>query len=410
MPDLPAQKLAAELLSDVELEKQYKLEYGEVASYVADTFADLWRCKCGAVNRSREVNCHVCGTEKDSALAFDLEQLKNSCQVRLEEEREEAERKLAQSDLRKKKAIKVGIFCCILAAAVYFITTVVVPRIELRNELDQAVSFLDNEDYLSAESILDKLADEDFLDAAKYKQAVSFFDKGKYIQAITLFKKIPEFKDSAEQLEKSVCAAAEPFYQQGDYLSCIQLCDDLKIYPEVYYTSCYYRAVDLQEADQYPSAIALLEICCGNLKSDELNQSCEKMLNYMKAIRHMEKGNLAAAIDAFEKLGNYESSSEYLSLCKSCEKYCSSWEGKRSKYYNKNTKETVEYSPNCKSVVITVAPQRNGVILYKVNGDYATLEGDVLSDGNYTFNLSTGVGRLSSGFETFETIYEKVQG
>ena len=75
------------MLSDAELEKQYKLEYGEAANYAADTFSDLWRCKCGAVNRKGETNCHVCGIAKDTALAFDFEQLKTSCQARLEEER-----------------------------------------------------------------------------------------------------------------------------------------------------------------------------------------------------------------------------------------------------------------------------------------------------------------------------------
>ena len=130
MSDLPAQKLAAELLSDAELEKQYKLEYGEAANYAADTFSDLWRCKCGAVNRKGETNCHVCGIAKDTALAFDFEQLKTSCQARLEEEREKAERKLAQSSLRKKKAVKVGAICCILAIAVYFIATVIVASVD----------------------------------------------------------------------------------------------------------------------------------------------------------------------------------------------------------------------------------------------------------------------------------------
>lgn len=57
LSELPAQKAASETLVDVELEKQYKSEYGERANYMADTCFDLWRCHCGAINRSDEQVC-----------------------------------------------------------------------------------------------------------------------------------------------------------------------------------------------------------------------------------------------------------------------------------------------------------------------------------------------------------------
>ena len=101
--DLPSQKFAANDLADAELEKQYRLKYGESAAYVGDTCFDLWRCKCGAVNHDEEARCHSCNTSKDTALSFDLEQLKSGCQKRLEEERIASQQKLAQNRLRKKK-------------------------------------------------------------------------------------------------------------------------------------------------------------------------------------------------------------------------------------------------------------------------------------------------------------------
>jgi hypothetical protein len=341
-------------------------------------------------------------------LAFDFEQLKTSCQARLEEEREKAERKLAQSSLRKKKAVKVGAICCILAIAVYFIATVIVPRIELRNELDQAVSFLDSEDYSSAENILDKLDAEDFLNTAKYKQAISFFDGGKYAQAIILFERTHDYSDSTDYINKSASLMAEDYYRQGDYISCIDLCESRQVYPDAYYAACYYYAVDLKENRDFKEAIEYLEKAGNYSGAEELKQACKIGADYELAISHMETGNLSEAISAFEKLGDYESSSQYLALCKDYEKYNSTWDAKITTYYNRNTKETISYKVT-DLLVIIAAPQRNGEVLYNVNGRKATLNGDVLFDGIYTFNLSTGIQHLGDGVESWDTTYEKTQ-
>lgn len=240
LSELPAQKAANETLVDAELEKQYKLEYGERANYMADTCFDLWRCHCGAINRSDEQVCHICSAEKSSALSVSIVQLKKSCQIRLEEERKEAEQASIQNGLRKKKTIKIGIICCVLAVIAYFVMTIAVPKIEHHAELNreigllnEAVSFLNSEDYSSAESILDKLDSEDSLNAAKYEQAVSFFEAGKYIQAITLFERTSDYGDSADYLIKSASLAAESYYQQGNYRLCVNLCESRQVYPDV---------------------------------------------------------------------------------------------------------------------------------------------------------------------------------
>lgn len=69
LSDLPAQKTAADMFSDDELEKQYKLEYGERAAYIADTCSDLWRCNCGAINHRDEQSCHSCNMASKKALS-----------------------------------------------------------------------------------------------------------------------------------------------------------------------------------------------------------------------------------------------------------------------------------------------------------------------------------------------------
>lgn len=126
----------------------------------------------------------------------------------------------------------------------------------------------------------------------------------------------------------------------------------------------------------------------------------------------MEAGNLSEAISAFEKMGDYESSLEYLSLCKDCEKYNGVWENKSRKYYNKLSKETSVVFSRSEPLLIVVAPQRNGEILYKVAENEATLSGDILSyEVHYedrTFNLATGVGCREHGMYTIYDTYEKL--
>ena len=405
LSELPVQKAASETLVDVELEKQYKSEYGERANYMADTCFDLWRCHCGAINRSDEQVCHICSAEKSSALSVSIVQLKKACQIRLEEERKEAEQASIQNGLRKKKTIKMGIICCVLAVIAYFVMTIAVPKIEHHAELNrkigllnEAVSFLNSEDYSSAESILDKLDSEDSLNAAKYEQAVSFFETGKYMQAITLFERTSDYGDSADYLIKSASLAAESYYQQGNYRLCVNLCESRQVYPDVYRAACYYYALSLKESENYSDAVDYFDRADGYLDSTELKQSCKIDSDYSLAISYMYSRRFTDAINLFTSLDNYKSSQEYLSLCNTYAKYNGWWLCKGHSAYDLN---------------IEVLPLRSGDILYEVNGEPATLNGSILSYEHFgyscTFNLSTGVGHLTDGNRTEEFICEKYE-
>lgn len=405
LSELPVQKAASETLVDVELEKQYKSEYGERANYMADTCFDLWRCHCGAINRSDEQVCHICSAEKSSALSVSIVQLKKACQIRLEEERKEAEQASIQNGLRKKKTIKIGIICCVLAVIAYFVMTIAVPKIEHHAELNrkigllnEAVSFLNSEDYSSAESILDKMDSEDSLNAAKYEQAVSFFETGKYIQAITLFERTSDYGDSADYLIKSASLAAESYYQQGNYRLCVNLCESRQVYPDVYRAACYYYALSLKESENYSDAVDYFDRADGYLDSTELKQSCKIDSDYSLAISYMYSRRFTDAINLFTSLDNYKSSQEYLSLCNTYAKYNGWWLCKGHSAYDLN---------------IEVLPLRSGDILYEVNGEPATLNGSILSYEHFgyscTFNLSTGVGHLTDGNRTEEFICEKYE-
>ena len=405
LADLPVQKKATDILSDNELQKQYKLEYGERAAYIADTYSDLWRCNCGAINRSDEQSCHACGAAMDAVLSFDLERLKITCQARLEQEHRAAALELTQRKIRQKKRAIIGVICCVLAVAAYFVVPVAITKIERHAELNreigllnEAVSFLNSEDYSSAESILDKLDSEDSLNAAKYEQAVSFFEAGKYIQAITLFERAHDYGDSADYLIKSASLAAESYYQQGDYRSCVNLCESRQVYPDVYRAACYYYALSLKESENYSDAVDYFDKADGYLDSNELKQSCKIDSDYSLAISYMYSRRFTDAINLFTSLDNYKSSQEYLSLCNTYAKYNGWWLCKGHSAYDLN---------------IEVLPLRSGDILYEVNGEPATLNGSILSyeDFGYscTFNLSTGVGHLTDGNRTEEFICEKYE-
>lgn len=405
LSDLPTQKTAQDLLSDAELAKQYKLECGERADYIADTYSDLWRCNCGAINQSDEQSCHACGAAKDTVLSFDLERLKITCQARLEQEHRAAALELTQRKIRQKKRAIIGVICCVLAVAAYFVVPVAITKIERHAELNreigllnEAVSFLNSEDYSSAESILDKLDSEDSLNAAKYEQAVSFFEAGKYIQAITLFERAHDYGDSADYLIKSASLAAESYYQQGDYRSCVNLCESRQVYPDVYRAACYYYALSLKESEDYSDAVDYFDKADGYLDSNELKQSCKIDSDYSLAISYMYSRRFTDAINLFTSLDNYKSSQEYLSLCNTYAKYNGWWLCKGHSAYDLN---------------IEVLPLRSGDILYEVNGEPATLNGSILSYERFgyscTFNLSTGVGHLTDGNRTEEFICEKYE-
>lgn len=405
LSDLPTQKTAQDLLSDAELVKQYKLECGERADYIADTYSVLWRCNCGAINQSEEQSCHACGAAMDAVLSFDLERLKITCQARLEQEHRAAALELTQRKIRQKKRAIIGVICCVLAVAAYFVVPVAITKIERHAELNrkigllnEAVSFLNSEDYSSAESILDKLDSEDSLNAAKYEQAVSFFETGKYIQAITLFERTSDYGDSADYLIKSASLAAESYYQQGNYRLCVNLCESRQVYPDVYRAACYYYALSLKESENYSDAVDYFDRADGYLDSTELKQSCKIDSDYSLAISYMYSRRFTDAINLFTSLDNYKSSQEYLSLCNTYAKYNGWWLCKGHSAYDLN---------------IEVLPLRSGDILYEVNGEPATLNGSILSYEHFgyscTFNLSTGVGHLTDGNRTEEFICEKYE-
>ncbi len=80
---LPEAKPLQSWLTDSELEKQYKLQYGQDSSYVPEKVNDLWYCACGAINHKNEETCHICGKTLAALLSVDLNQLNAEKDARL---------------------------------------------------------------------------------------------------------------------------------------------------------------------------------------------------------------------------------------------------------------------------------------------------------------------------------------
>ena len=444
LSDLPTQKTAADILSDNELEKQYKLEYSERAAYIADTYSDLWRCNCGAINQSDEQNCHGCGATKADILSFDIEQLKSSCHNRLEAEHKEAEQRLAESNRRKKRAKKIGIISfaslCVIAAVYFIATSIVIPNYKLK----QSVESLENGDYITADKLLNEIGKKNSLNSKIYKYAVTFFENEEYEQSIVLFEKVNDYldsptyitnakseiiyikavgliqseeygeavsllkeiksyKDSSDLLTDCVIKLADNFYQAGHYLECIKLCEREGIYPDNYPLACYYYANTLQDNEDYSDAISYYKKANGYADSDELLDKCSKYVDYNDAIHYMEIGSLDSAIQAFKKLGNFESSQKYISLCQTYIKYVGEWKCKtyyiydhlKGNVYNlSNDSKQLEHSSVRMNVKITRSGEATFSIYGSLGGGDANKNGNILTyrgqSWTVTFNLATG--------------------
>lgn len=221
LSDLPAQKTAADMFSDDELEKQYKLEYGERATYIADTCSDLWRCNCGAINHRDEQSCHSCNMASAKALSFDLKKLKSNCKVRVEQEHQAAERIYVARKAANKKHIRIALisFASIMACIIfsYIVVSIVIPTIRYNN----ATKLYDAKEYQAAATAFASLGG--YKDSAnmvlesQYQDAILLFNDGQYDDAIAIFDSIGKYKDSNDMLIESQYQKGLALYQSKQF-------------------------------------------------------------------------------------------------------------------------------------------------------------------------------------------------
>ena len=147
---LTEQENLIDVLSDGELVKQYKIEYGESCEFYPIKDKDLWVCSCGALNKSNEEKCHICKNSLDALISVNIDELKTSCTERI----------------TKQKRLKKKIFGIIAVVLVFILT----------------FSLLNN--------------------TISYKKALSYYESGDKILAMETFIKLGDYKDSQQYLNK----------------------------------------------------------------------------------------------------------------------------------------------------------------------------------------------------------------
>lgn len=157
-------------LGDRELEKQYRIKFGEISRYQPMEHKDLWYCACGVLNTKEDSNCHKCRNSRDGFFSLDMDALKAAKDERLAAEAKKAAEEKAAAEAAAKKVTKVvGIIAAVAAvviAATALVTQVIFP-------------------------------------ASRYKAAEALLDAGEYDAAIEAFEALDDYRDSADRIEEA---------------------------------------------------------------------------------------------------------------------------------------------------------------------------------------------------------------
>lgn len=308
---LPAAKPLNSWLTDSELEKQYKLQYGQDCSYVPERIEDLWYCACGAINRNDEETCHNCGKSISTLLSVDLAELTAEKDARMEKEAEaetarlkkkaeeeaarqkrEAEEKAAADakaaeNRRKGQNITIVVFAslAVIIGAILLLTKVIIPN----NNYNKAQALLAEGKYEEATATFEKLGD--YKDSAEmvlecqYQEAIALAESCEYEKAIAIFEMLDNYKDCITRKTDTQAAwdedkkrisyeTAEKMFDQGNYSGA---------------GDAFYYLGDFKD-----SADRALEC------------------RYLQAVKLLEDGNLEEAFECFLKISEYKDVEEYL--------------------------------------------------------------------------------------------------
>ena len=191
---LPQQKTLAETYGDAELEKQYRLRYGDDCVFTPDRLGDLWRCACGAINRGQEHACHRCGRQLElllSASTNDLIAEKNA-RVRREQAEREAKEALEKASREAMAAAEKASREAKEAAA--------------RKRADTSANRTKKILMIAVPALLALVAAlivwKVVIPNNRYSKAVDLMNAGKYDEAITAFETMDGYRDSAEKIEE----------------------------------------------------------------------------------------------------------------------------------------------------------------------------------------------------------------
>ena len=225
-------------LCDDELVKQYRIETHYYGVCVPKRYMDLFCCDCGTINKT-EI-CRKCERNINQKIeAFDIEELKNKRDIRIKQEKEEAEAARKEDERKeeerriaiqetKKKLIKIAkVVVPIVVAVIAFLIilfTVIIPNVKYNNAVnlmndkkyEDAITafeslngYKDSNEKISSCSELDK--------EAKYNNAVNLMNDGKYSEAVAVFETMNGYKDSNDKLSECKYNNAVSLINEGKY-------------------------------------------------------------------------------------------------------------------------------------------------------------------------------------------------
>ncbi len=220
-------------LSDKELIKQFRLEYGNAANNVYMQEKDIWHCVCGCINKLSSECCCACGEKRSKITSYSLESLQKNMQERCAKEKEELQKKLIEEKhqleikhteekkkkQRRKRSVLLGIcfsIVLIIAGGMYYYQNV----------------YLVEYKYIEACKIYErgqlKEAQEAFVNLTGYKDSDSYIKK---IEQVNTF-------DEANALEndEKYDEAILKYEELGNYKGCeagVKRCKEKKLYSEI---------------------------------------------------------------------------------------------------------------------------------------------------------------------------------
>ena len=261
-----------------------------------------------------------------------------------EQARMQAEKKARRaSTIRKATKISaiivaiVAALAIVISLALLFINNVIIPA----NKYSDAISLMDNGDWLKARDILESLGNyknsndlvqrcnDKILDDT-YISAIELMKAGKYVDAIDAFKELNGYKESVNLIEQCETALLDISYDQavqlmneGEYAEAINCFEKLNGHKnsEELITSCnnslldiaYNEAIELMTAGKFEAAISSFEAIIGHKDSKSKIQECQEKINedqYNNALQLANQGKYKDAAKVLQKLGDYKDSKE----------------------------------------------------------------------------------------------------
>lgn len=310
---LPAKKSLSRCFNDLELVKQYQIQFGGKCDFAPQEYKDLWLCACGEWNKDDK--CCCCGKTKSPQLSYDCSVLKAEKETRLAKEKAERETKEAAMQLKAKKtktllAILIpSVVICV--AALLIITKIVIPNADYNKAMElfsagqykeaiAAFEALDGYKDSDAQAAAareakvkaDRLAREAKIEAensSKYEQASNALSAGKYLEAISGFSALGNYRDSAQRIIIALDDAfqcAESLVEDGEYEEAIALYQGLEQYyseKESRYTEiangiAYTNAKKMYLSGQYTSAYRGFKALAGYKDSDTILNTDRNMI------------------------------------------------------------------------------------------------------------------------------------